>query len=35
MKISLERTALMMREYTPPDAMPFRAQMQFIACLSV
>ena len=35
MKISLERSVPMMRDVPPPDAMPFRAQMQFIACLLV
>jgi hypothetical protein len=30
MKISLERTASMMRDFTPANAMPFRAEVQFI-----
>jgi hypothetical protein len=30
MKISLERTASMMRDFTPANAMPFRLDMQFI-----
>jgi hypothetical protein len=30
MKISLERTAPMMRDFTPANAMPFRIEMQII-----
>ncbi|RON13607.1 hypothetical protein BK662_20885 [Pseudomonas frederiksbergensis] len=33
MKISLERTASMMRDFTPLDAMPFRLDMQIFVRL--